>query len=134
MRQLVYTMFIINIRFTCAKRIILQNIRISTNIMMIIVLKILILFMSLVTTKLVKNSHTYARIVFIFLKNVLNQTWNYFNTKFQPQWEYGKSSYQVMQILGPFWPLHCCNFTLKQCERPSSYENVTILSLRWIRN
>ena len=43
-----------------------------------------------------------ARIFFIFLKTFLKQTWNAFNTKFQPQWKDRKSSYQVRQILGLF--------------------------------
>ena len=50
-------------------------------------------------TKFVKKSHIYARIYFIFLKTVLKQTWNCFNTKFGPQWKDQKSSYQVRQIL-----------------------------------
>ena len=41
-------------------------------------------FMSLSITKFVKKSAIYARIYFIFLKNVLKQTWNSFNTKFGP--------------------------------------------------
>ena len=42
---------------------------------------------------------------FTFLKSVLEQTWNTFNAKFQPQWKDGKSSYQVRQILGLFLPI-----------------------------
>ena len=38
----------------------------------------------------------------MFLKNVLKQTWNSFNTKFQPHWKNRESSYQVSQILGRF--------------------------------
>ena len=44
---------------------------------------LLLLFMLLLTTKFVKNSQILPRIFFIFLKNVLKQTWNSFNTKFQ---------------------------------------------------
>ena len=58
--------------------------------------------MFLLTNKFVKNSHMLARIFFIFLKNVLKQTWMSFNTKFQRQWKDRKSSYQVKQILEPF--------------------------------
>ena len=35
---------------------------------------LLLLFMSLITAPIVKNSHIYARINFVFLKNVLKQT------------------------------------------------------------
>ena len=35
--------------------------------------------MFLLTAKLVKNSHIYARIFFIFLKNVLKQIWTFFS-------------------------------------------------------
>ena len=71
--------------------------------MKLIVCKIfLYLFMFLLTTKLVKNSDISARIFFIFLKNVFKQTWNSFNTKFEPKWKCQKSSYQVRQILGLF--------------------------------
>ena len=59
--------------------------------------------MSLLTAKFVKNSHILARIYFIFLKNVLKQTWNFFNIKFRPQWKDRKSSYQVREILGLFY-------------------------------
>ena len=45
-----------------------------------------------------KKSLLTARLYFIFLKNVLKQTWNAFNTKFQHQWKDHKSSYQVRQI------------------------------------
>ena len=55
--------------------------------------------MSLLTARTVKNSHIKARVSFIFLKNILKQTWKPFNTKFQPQWKYSKSSYQVRKIL-----------------------------------
>ena len=58
--------------------------------------------MFLLTNKFVKNSHMLARIFFIFLKNVLKQTWMSFNTKFQRQWKDRKSSYQVKQILELF--------------------------------
>ena len=41
-----------------------------------------LLFMSLLTAFIVKNSHILAGIYFIFLKKVLEQTWKAFNTKF----------------------------------------------------
>ena len=60
----------------------------------------LFLFMFLLTAKLVENSHIYARILFIFVNNVLKQTLNFFSTTFPPQWKHRKSSYQVGHILG----------------------------------
>ena len=71
----------------------------------------------LLTDKLVKTSHIYARILFAFAKNILKQTWNTFNTKLQAQWKDPKSSYQVRQILGLLLALNGSNFRLKQCER-----------------
>ena len=81
----------------------------------------LLFFMFLLTVKLVKNIHIEARIFSVFLKNVLKQTWNSLNTKFQLQWKHQNSSYQVRQILGLFLPLDCSNFRSKQCERLYSY-------------
>ena len=74
--------------------------------------------MFLLKAKLVKNSHIYGRILFIFLKKVLNQNCNSFNTIFQFQQKDWKSSYQVKQILGLFWQLNCRNFKLKLCGTP----------------
>ena len=62
----------------------------------------LLVFMSLIRTKFVRNSHIWAKIYFIFLENVLKQTWNSFNTKFEDQWKSWKSSYQVKEILALF--------------------------------
>ena len=42
-------------------------------------------FLSLLIAKFVKNSHSSARIYFIFLKIVLKQTWDSFNSKLAPQ-------------------------------------------------
>ena len=61
-----------------------------------------LVFISLIPTKFVKNSHIWAKIYFIFLENVLKQTWNSFNTNFQDQWKSWNSSYQVNHILAPF--------------------------------
>ena len=61
--------------------------------------------MSLLPTKFVKNSHTWGKIFFIFLKNVLRQTRNSFNTKFQAQWKACSSSYQLKQILAVYCDL-----------------------------
>ena len=61
--------------------------------------------MSLSIAKFVTNSHIYPEIYIIFLKNVLKQTWNSFNTKFRLRWKDGKSSYQSTQLLGLLWNL-----------------------------
>ena len=63
---------------------------------------VLLLLMSLLPTKFVKNSHIRDKIYFIFLKNVLKQTRNSFNIKFQAQWKACSSSYQLKQILALF--------------------------------
>ena len=73
----------------------------------------LFLFMSLVTVLIVKNSHILAGIYFIFLKNVHDQTWKSFNTKFRPQWKDRKSSYQSKTDFSIFLQISCCNFRLK---------------------
>ena len=65
----------------------------------------LLLLMSLLETKFVKNSHILGKIYLIFLKNVLKQTRNSFNTKFQAQWKACSSSYQLKQILAVFFDL-----------------------------
>ena len=41
-------------------------------------------------------------IYFFFLENILKQTWNCFNTKFQPQGKDWKSSYQIKEVLALF--------------------------------
>ena len=62
-------------------------------------------FMLLLTTDFVKNSLVYCRISFIFLKDVLNQTRNAFNTKFRYQSKHQKSSYQVKAAFALFCKL-----------------------------
>ena len=63
----------------------------------------LLLFLSLLTAPVAKNSQILAGIYFIFPKNVLKQIWESFNNKFGPQPNYGKSSYEVRQI----WTTFC---------------------------
>ena len=65
----------------------------------------LLLVMSLLTAQINKSSHNLAAIYIIFLKNVLDQTWKSFNTKFRPQWKDQKRSYQVKLILAIFCKL-----------------------------
>ena len=59
----------------------------------------------LLTASIIKNRHIQAKSYFILLKNVLKQTWESFNTKFQPQQKNRKSSYQVREILALFCDL-----------------------------
>ena len=80
------------------------------------------LFMFLLTVKFVNNSHIYESIFLFLVTNVLKQTWNSFNTKFQPHWKDRKSTYQVRQIFGPFLLLICSDFRLKQLESLQSYQ------------
>ena len=61
--------------------------------------KFLLLFKFVLTAKLVKNIYILGGIFVIFLKNVLKQTLNSFNTKFHPQRKDRKSSYQVIKTL-----------------------------------
>ena len=61
--------------------------------------------MSLLEIKFVKNSHILGKIYLIFLKNVLKQTRNSFNTKFQAQWKACSSSHQIKQISAVFCDL-----------------------------
>ena len=71
-----------------------------------IVCKIFFCFLYLYNqTKFVKNSHISSKIYLIFLKNVLKQTWNSFNTKFQALWKACSSRYQVKRILALFCDL-----------------------------
>ena len=60
-------------------------------------------FKSLLTAQFVRNSGILGRIYFIFLKNVLKETGNTFNTKFRLQWKDWKSSFQVREILALSW-------------------------------
>ena len=49
--------------------------------------------MFLLTTNFVKNSHIQAKIFYIILKTLVNQTWNIFNSRFWRQLKDRKSSY-----------------------------------------
>ena len=70
-----------------------------------IIAKISFTFYVFINSLIVRNGHTLTGIYFIFLKNVLDQTWKAFNTKFGPQWEDRESSYQIRQILALFCKL-----------------------------
>ena len=105
MRQLVYTILISNNHpsfHSWWKENLVKHRKVSKYYETDCLQNIILLFMLLLTTSFVNSSHIKAIIVFIFLKNVLKQTWNSFNTKFQTQWKDRESSYQVRGILGSF--------------------------------
>ena len=86
MTQLLYTMFIGNGRASFhfwAQEHLLKHQRVSKYYHNECLQNVLSHFMSLFTAKLVKNSHTRAKIYFIFLENVLKQTSNILNNQFQ---------------------------------------------------
>ena len=58
----------------------------------------LLLYLSLLTALIVKNTHFFPGLCFILLRNVLNQARKAFNTKFRPQGKDREGSYQVKQI------------------------------------
>ena len=118
MRQLVYTMFISNDRPSCHLRWnenLVNHLKVSKYYETDCPQIFLLLIMLLLTNKVVKSSHISTRIFFIFLNNVLKQTWNSFNTKFQPRWKDRESINQVRQILELFCHF-IANFRLLQCE------------------
>ena len=61
--------------------------------------------MFLLAALIANNSHILARIYFIFLKNILDQSWKAFNAQFGPHWKNWENSYQVKHILAPFCEL-----------------------------
>ena len=64
-----------------------------------------LLFISLSTASVFKNNHILSGIYYIFLKNVIDQTWKAFITIFWFQWKDRESSNQVIQILALFCKL-----------------------------
>ena len=108
MRQLVYTMFLNNNRPSFPlwwKQNLVKHQQLSKYYEKDCLQIFLSLFRSLLATKFVKNSHIWDKIYFIFLKYVLKQTRNSFNTKFQAQWKACSSSYQLKKILAVFCDL-----------------------------
>ena len=108
MRQLVYTMFLSNNRPSFPlwwKQNLVKHQQVSKYYVNDCLQNFVLLFISLLPTKFVKNSHIWSKIYLIFLKNVLKQTWNSFNTKFQAQRKARNSSYQVWLILPQFFHL-----------------------------
>ena len=84
---------------------------------------ILLPFIFLLTTNFVKTSHIQTKKFLIFLKNILNQTWNAFNTKFLCQWKDRKSIYQVKEAFALFCCLISMNFRLNMFQIPKTYQN-----------
>ena len=107
MNQLVYTMFMTNnwASFRVLWKENLVKHKKNSTYQYGYLQNFLLLFTSLLTAKFAEDSPVLARISFIFLKNILKQTWNFFNTKFPPQSKDWKSSYQAKQVLALFWNL-----------------------------
>ena len=61
--------------------------------------------MSLLTAKVVENIFIWASTHFFFPRNVLKQSLNSFDTKFQPQFKARKRSYRLSESLTLFWYL-----------------------------
>ena len=107
-RQLIYTIFISNSHDSFHlwwKKNSVKNQKVSKYYDKDFLKNFLLLFMSLSTTPILKNSHFWAKSYFIFLKKVQYQTSKVFNTKFRPQWKDYTSSYQVKQVLSLFWKI-----------------------------
>ena len=100
MRQVVYTMFISN-NLSSFQLWWQENLFKHPNMWkryQIDCLKnFLLLIKFLLTTNFVKNSDVWPRIFFIFLKTVLNHTWNAFKAKFRHQWKNRKSIYLLRE-------------------------------------
>ena len=108
MRQLVYTIVISNNRVLFHlwwKKNLVKLQQVSKYYEKDCLQVFLLLLMPLLKTKFVKNSHILGKICLIFLKNVLKQTRNSFNTKYQAQWKACSSSYRLKQILAVFCDL-----------------------------
>ena len=69
----------------CANKNLLKHQRISKYYDNVCFQNLILRFMSLLTAKFDKNSHTRAKISFIFLENVLKQTSNILNSQFKPR-------------------------------------------------
>ena len=78
------------------------------------------LFMFLLTIKKAKNSPIDTTIFSIFLINVLEQTWNSFNTKSITHWKRSEKQLPSMANFRTGLPLNWSKFRRKQCERPYS--------------
>ena len=70
------------LRFGCGKKNLLNHHKASQFFEYDCLQSFLLLFMSLLTTLIVKNSYIFPGVDIIFLENVLHHTWNTFNTEF----------------------------------------------------
>ena len=117
MRQLVYTMFINNNHtwFHLLWKEKLGKTPKNLKILWKWFSENLLLFISFLTANFNKNSHFWYIIYFLFLKNVLEQTWNSFMTNFN-------LSEKIERLLlskanfHPFLQLNCSNFRSKLFE------------------
>ena len=108
MRQLVYAMFRSNNRTSFHlrwKENLVKHQKGSKYYEIDCLQNYLLLFLFSLRTKIFKKGHIYFTIYFIFLKNLLKQTWNSFNTKFQSRWKDRKSCYQARWSSEPFYNL-----------------------------
>ena len=92
--------------FTCRKwKILVKHQKASKYYETDCLQNFLLLCLFLLIAKLGKNIHIYAMFIRILLLNVLKQTWNFFNTKFQSQWKDQKIIYLVRSVVGLFYHL-----------------------------
>ena len=97
---------IITLRFTCESKICSTIKSLKKNYEHDCLQNSVLLFVSFLTALIVENSQILAKIFFIFLKNVLDQTWKAFNTKFGRQWKDREKTIFI-----------CFNFRLGLCQR-----------------
>ena len=105
MRMLVFTLFITNNRpsfNSWLKETVVKRQEVSKYYENDCLQNFLLRFMSLLKANFVKNIHIWARIYFLLAKSLLQQNRNSFNTIFQPQSKFRKSSYEVRQLLAVF--------------------------------
>ena len=93
---------------------------------------IILLFIFLLTTNFAEASHSYARIFFILIKTVVNQTWNAFNIKFGRQWKDRKRSYRVSEAFAHFCNLIAPNFGLNSVKSLRVSKIVTKNNFKWV--
>ena len=79
--------------------------------------------MSLLTAPIVKNSHIYAEIYFIFLKKGPKTNLQVFQYEILTSVERSEKQLGSKATFSTFLQLGCLNFKLKLCERPWSYKS-----------
>ena len=126
MRQLVYSMLISNNRpyfHLWWKENLVKLQQVSKDYVNDSLQNFVLLFISLLPIKFFKNSHIWSKLYLIFRKNVLKQTWNCFNTKFQAQRKARKKQLPSKANFTTILLLNFSNSTLKQCGKTKSYQN-----------